>query len=134
MPGGEDRGHPRGDLAVTVGRPPGDRRIVEVDPDDAVSLQPRRVRAKSMIKLPALNMDGGVPPRKVAQPAGMVVVQVRDGNRVDLVEREPDTSQFALQRVAGAGREPYLHAGVLVEPTAQGRVPDESRVEPGVDQ
>ncbi len=108
--------------------------MIEVDPDDAVGLQLCRVGTEPVVKLAALNVDGCTATGEVAQPAGVVAVQVGDRNHVDLVEGEPDPFQRTLQRVAGAGREPHLHAGVAVEAAAQGRVPYECRVEPGVDQ
>ncbi len=129
--GGEHGRDAGGELGVPVGQVPLDGRVVEVDAEDGVVLG-RGMVGEAECQLGPLGVHG-YPAGEVAQPAGVVVVEVADRHPGDLVHADAGVGQRLLQRLPRAGQD-RAERRVAVEPPPQRRVPDQRRVEPGVEQ
>jgi hypothetical protein len=131
VPGGQHGGHAGRDLRVALGGPPVDPRIVEVHPVDAVLLRPGRA-GQPVVEFGPLDVHWH-PAGEVLQAAGVVVVQVADGDRVDAVQVHARRGQRLGQWLSRAGQH-RLDQRVPVEPGAQRRVGDQRGVVAGVQQ
>ena len=133
MPGGQDRGDTGRELDIAVGQHPGEPGVVEVDPEDAVSLGFGVRCGQAVVELAALDVHRDVATGEVPHPAGMIIVQVRQRDHRHLLQGEPDLLDGLDERVTATRRQLGLDP-VPVESAVEQRIPDKRRVEAGVEQ